>query len=195
MQPIVRTWSLLWLMTWAIPILVATAERSRRPIWTAWPRMEFVTLRLIVRSAGPPGLVFLPEFITIEAIGFSNTALIGEILKPAGYRTWWSGKHHATFNPHGRGFDHFSGFLGGAINFWNPGDKARAGEDAPGWKAVYTWAFDDNLVKPYQPSKDFFATDAFTDWSLEWLEEKERADAPFFLYLAYNAPHGFACPS
>ena len=34
---------------------------------------------------------------------FSNTALIGEILKPAGYRTWWSGKHHATFNPHGRG--------------------------------------------------------------------------------------------
>ena len=120
---------------------------------------------------------------------FSNTALIGEILKPAGYRTWWSGKHHASFSPHGRGFDHFSGFLGGAINFWNPGDKPRAGEDAPGWKAVYTWAFDKKLVKPYQPPKAFFATDAFTDWSLEWLAEKERADDPFFLYLAYNAPH------
>ncbi len=120
---------------------------------------------------------------------FSNTALIGEILKPAGYRTWWSGKHHASFNPHGRGFDHFSGFLGGAINFWNPGDKARQGEAPPGWRAVYTWAFDEKLVKPYNPSKDFFATDAFTDWGLEWLDEKEGKDAPFFLYLAYNAPH------
>ena len=42
---------------------------------------------------------------------FSDTALVGEVLKPAGYRTWWSGKHHASFNPHNRGFDHFSGFL------------------------------------------------------------------------------------
>ena len=30
---------------------------------------------------------------------FQNTALIGEILKPAGYRSWWAGKHHASFNP------------------------------------------------------------------------------------------------
>ena len=39
---------------------------------------------------------------------FSNTALAGEVLRPAGYRTWWSGKHHARFNPYERGFDHFS---------------------------------------------------------------------------------------
>ena len=37
-------------------------------------------------------------------------------------------EHHADFNPYERGFDHFSGFLGGAINFWNPGDRAREGE-------------------------------------------------------------------
>ena len=120
---------------------------------------------------------------------FTNTALIGEILKPAGYRTWWSGKHHAGFNPYDRGFDHFSGFLGGAINFWNPGDQARKGEKEPGWRAVYTWAFDDQLIKPYTPDKDFFATDAITDWSLGWLDEKEKATDPFFLFLAYNAPH------
>jgi arylsulfatase len=120
---------------------------------------------------------------------FENTSLIGEILKPAGYRSWWSGKHHASFNPYDRGFDHFSGFLGGAINFWNPGDKARTGEDVPGWGAVYTWAFDDKLEKPYVPRKDFFATDSFTDWSLAWLDEKERSSDPFFLFLSYNAPH------
>jgi len=94
---------------------------------------------------------------------FDNTALIGEILRPAGYRTWWSGKHHANFNPYNRGFDHFSGFLGGAINFWNPGDRARPGEDEPAWRPVYSWAFDDKVVKPYIPGEEFFATDTFTD--------------------------------
>jgi len=119
---------------------------------------------------------------------FANTALAGEVLRPAGYRTWWSGKHHATFNPHTRGFDHFSGFLGGAINFWNPGDKARPGEATPAYGAVHTWAFDAKEIRPFTPGKDFHATDAFTDWSLAWLSE-DRGDAPFFLYLAYNAPH------
>ncbi|MFP6900719.1 MAG: arylsulfatase, partial [Opitutales bacterium] len=120
---------------------------------------------------------------------FRNTALAGEVLRPAGYRTWWSGKHHARFNPHGRGFDHFSGFLGGAINYWNPGDKARKGELAPSGGGGHTWAFDAELVKPYTPDKSFYATDAFTDWTLDWLDEGRGKDKPFFLYLAYNAPH------
>lgn len=120
---------------------------------------------------------------------FDNTALIGEILRPAGYRTWWSGKHHANFNHYDRGFDHFSGFLGGAINFWNPGDQARPGEDEPGWRAVYSWAFDDKVVKPYIPGEEFFATDTLTDWSIGWLDEKKDSAKPFFLFLSYNAPH------
>lgn len=120
---------------------------------------------------------------------FANTALIGEVLRPAGYRTWWSGKHHADFNPYERGFDHFSGFLGGAINFWNPSDVAREGEPLPGWRSVYTWAFDARTVKPFVPEKEFFATDDFTDWALKWLDEKRGEDEPFFLYMAYNAPH------
>ena len=58
---------------------------------------------------------------------FPHTAMAGEVLRPAGYHTWCSGKHHAGFNPYDRGFDHFSVFLGGAINFWNPSDQARPG--------------------------------------------------------------------
>ena len=58
---------------------------------------------------------------------FENTALVGKILKSAGYRTWWSGKHHAGFNPFDRGFDHFPGFLGGAINFGIRGTKHGKG--------------------------------------------------------------------
>jgi arylsulfatase A-like enzyme len=33
------------------------------------------------------------------------------------------------------------------------------------------------------------ATDIFTEWACAYLEERGRAGQPFFLYLAYNAPH------
>ena len=58
-----------------------------------------------------------------------------------------------------------------------------------GWRATYSWAFDEKIVKPFVPEKDFYATDDFTDWALEWLDEERGEDEPFFLYLAYNAPH------
>lgn len=119
--------------------------------------------------------------------GFSNTATAGEVLRPAGYHTWWSGKHHANFNPIGRGFDHFHGFLGGAVNFWNPGGEDANGRKVPG--AVYSWAFDDRVVKPFIPQQPFHTTDVFTDWALKWLDESRESSRPWFLYVAYNAPH------
>ena len=109
---------------------------------------------------------------------FPNTATAGEVLRPAGYHTWWSGKHHADFNPHGRGFDHFFGFLGGAVNFWNPGGQDKKGKAVPG--AVYSWAFDDKIVNPFIPEKGFHCTDAFTDWGLGQL------DNTLILFLADN---------
>ncbi len=33
------------------------------------------------------------------------------------------------------------------------------------------------------------ATDIFTDWARDYLRARAAAQAPFFLYLAYNAPH------
>ena len=33
------------------------------------------------------------------------------------------------------------------------------------------------------------ATDMFTGWACEYLAERAKAGGPFFLYLAYNAPH------
>ena len=118
---------------------------------------------------------------------FSHAATAGEVLRPAGYRTWWAGKNHADFNPFDRGFDHFSGFLGGAINYRYPGGKDQEGKLVPG--QVYKWAFDAKVVKPFLPEKPFYATDAFTDWALEWLKQSAGPDQPWFLYVAYNAPH------
>jgi len=33
------------------------------------------------------------------------------------------------------------------------------------------------------------ATDLFTQWTIDYLRERSREKQPFFLYLAYNAPH------
>ena len=33
------------------------------------------------------------------------------------------------------------------------------------------------------------ATDLFTQWSVDYINEQAIKEQPFFLYLAYNAPH------
>ncbi|MCX6894953.1 MAG: sulfatase-like hydrolase/transferase [Verrucomicrobia bacterium] len=37
--------------------------------------------------------------------------------------------------------------------------------------------------------KDWYTTDVFTDYALKYIDEAQMAKKPFFLYLAYNAPH------
>lgn len=111
---------------------------------------------------------------------------IAEALKPAGYATLMSGKWHLGYNdqdrwPLQRGFDKFYGSISGATRFFHPhGDRGiTLGNDA---------------VDPPVSTTDeeYYTTDAFTDYAIrfmgEHLEEKSKED-PFFLYLAYTAPH------
>jgi len=123
----------------------------------------------------------------------TNAVTFGEVLRTAGYTTLWAGKHHGTENPYFRGFDHYSGLRDGACNHFNPG-LPREGEPPPAQKQSFgrrTFCFDDQTVRPYTPKKGFYTTDAFTDWTLEWLDEVASgpSDKPFLLYLAYTAPH------
>lgn len=48
-------------------------------------------------------------------------------------------------------------------------------------------ALDDQPITP--PENDFYMTDAFTDNAVKFLDEGGRREQPFFLYLAYTAPH------
>jgi len=106
---------------------------------------------------------------------------IAEVLKTAGYRTYMSGKWHLASTPPQRGFDRYFGFLSGAINFFTGTD----------------WQINENLMRldgnVYQAGKDFYSTNAFTDFAIDFLksesENPERSKQPFFLYLAHNAPH------
>ncbi|QGY45210.1 sulfatase-like hydrolase/transferase [Maribellus comscasis] len=125
----------------------------------------------------------------------TNAVTLGEVLRTAGYRTLWSGKHHGLENPFTRGFDRYYGLKDGACNYFNPGDQ-RPGEGAParkgkpGNKTQRWWCIDSVMYHPYTPeAKDFYTTDYFTNYALGWLDEYKNENKPFFLYLAFNAPH------
>lgn len=111
-------------------------------------------------------------------------ATVAELLKNEGYHTYMSGKWHVGERPEHwprkRGFDHYFGLISGASSYY---------EILPQEKSKRHVVLED---KDYDiPQEGFYMTDAFTDHAMEYLEtEKKRKDAaPFFLYLAYTAPH------
>jgi arylsulfatase len=89
---------------------------------------------------------------------------------------WHLGDRPAEWPVH-RGFDRSFALIPGAMNYW--------GGESDGPRAPM--ALDDQRFTP--PHDGFFATDAFTDRAIEFLAESRQLDKPFFLYLAYNAPH------
>ncbi|VGO13837.1 Arylsulfatase [Pontiella desulfatans] len=129
--------------------------------------------------------------------GNYNNPTLGHILQQAGYHTYASGKNHSTVNLIDKGFDHYYGLRDGMCNHFNPGLQ-REGEAVPGRKGRTRYWCDEGLTFDTQDPKyqhyfpkGFYSTDAFTDKGLEYLDEweKEKSGHPFFLYLAYTAPH------
>ncbi|SIO29969.1 arylsulfatase [Singulisphaera sp. GP187] len=103
---------------------------------------------------------------------------IPEVLRSAGYRTSMVGKWHLGANPGPirRGFDDFYGMIGGFNSFWQ--------EDP-----FYTRLPAGRPKRTYPPGQ-FYSTDAFADYALDFLAESRRdSSRPWFLYLAFNAPH------
>ncbi len=114
-----------------------------------------------------------------------NTATIAELLRDAGYRTYHVGKWHvggvggnltpdapaARNHPMNRGFDRAYGSGGGGNYF-----------------ALTPLYLDRENIKA---GEGFYATDAFTDNAVKFLEAHGAAykDRPFFLHLCYTAPH------
>ncbi|MDA7916385.1 sulfatase-like hydrolase/transferase [Verrucomicrobia bacterium] len=110
---------------------------------------------------------------------------IAETLKNNGYATLMSGKWHLGNNdvsrwPLQRGFDKYFGCISGATRFFYP-------EEPRGM----TFG-NEKIAKPKSTTDEaFYTTDAYTDYAIRFMTEHqaERAGKPFFLYLAYTAPH------
>jgi arylsulfatase A-like enzyme len=113
----------------------------------------------------------------------AHCVTIAEVLKQAGYRTAMSGKWHVgEMRPHwptDRGFDHYFGLISGAANYFDPR------RDKPGADRIM--ASDDQ--RWYPPENGFYMTDAITDHAVKYIDELAEDDHPFFLYVAYTAPH------
>ena len=127
--------------------------------------------------------------------GFTAGKTIAERLSELGYLTFMVGKHHGTDNPLDFGFDRYSGLRDGSSNHFNPGIVARPGEPEPARKGgIYEggrwFCFDRDCQRGWTPDDpDYYSTDSYTDWALEYLDEASEFDDPFFLYLSYQAPH------
>jgi arylsulfatase len=121
-----------------------------------------------------------------------NSVTLAEALNPAGYRTLMAGKWHAHEIPVKRGFSRHYGLTDGCCNFFNPGIEALPGQGMPGRKLTRPrrWAIDDKEYLPFTPpTTDYYTTDAFTDYAMDYLDEYKDEDKPFLLYMAYTAPH------
>lgn len=103
---------------------------------------------------------------------------IAEVLKSSGYHTYMTGKWHLGMHgmekwPLQRGFERFYGILAGACSYLRPeGERGLVLDN-------------EKLPAPEAP---YYTTDAFTDYAVNFINE-QKDNTPFFLYLAYNAPH------
>jgi len=110
--------------------------------------------------------------------GYLNEECVtsAEVLKDVGYRTIMTGKWHVGVKekawPSNRGFDHFYGEHSYVDSYFEP---------------THRLFLDGEVVEP--EGKDWYSTDAYTDYALKFLDEKQPGEQPFYLYLAYNAPH------
>lgn len=107
-----------------------------------------------------------------------KVSTLADEMKRSGYHTAIIGKWHLGLEPpntpNERGFDLFHGFLGDMMDDYIT--HRRRGH---------------NYMRRNQEEIDpkGHATDIFSDWAIEYFQERKVKDKPFFLYLAYNAPH------
>lgn len=103
---------------------------------------------------------------------------LADHLRSAGYHTALVGKWHLGLEspniPNDRGFDHFHGFLGDMMDSYTT--HLREGRNY--------LRRDRGIVEA-----EGHATDLFADWAIEYLRSPAREHRPFFLFLAFNAPH------
>lgn len=112
---------------------------------------------------------------TLEARGLDRLKLsettLADVMKQNGYDTALIGKWHLgaideQYHPNRRGFDEFFGFRGG-------------------WNDYYKYHVERN-GRP-ESASGAYITDLFSDEAVRYV--RAHARRPFFLHLAYNAPH------
>jgi arylsulfatase A len=110
------------------------------------------------------------DWYGLERLNLSEVT-IADVLKNAGYKTGLIGKWHLgsfdmRYHPKNRGFDETVCFRGGMHDYYS-------------WRLEYG----ETVVR----SDGRYLTDVWTDEAVDFIKRNQKQ--PFFLHLAYNAPH------
>lgn len=121
------------------------------------------------------------RFVNRAQGGISQYPHWSELMHDAGYTTYMTGKWHVPGQPR---FDVVKDVRGGMPN------QTKAGYNRPLDAADYEQGW-----KPWDPRHNGFWkggthwTRVVADNTLEFFEQVKKDDKPFFMYLAFNAPH------
>jgi len=102
----------------------------------------------------------------------SKAVTSAEVLETAGYFTAMTGKWHLKEQPTDFGFQRYWGHLSGACNYYKGDETFRLNGE------------------PWQvPENDFYTTVASVDYALVFIGQARQTEKPWYLYVAFNAPH------
>ena len=168
--------------------------------FTAVP-IEFAENLAHGEGVGPHRAIFHDELVTPDIPPYpqmgvpASEVTIAEAVKAAGYHTVHIGKWHLgeapELQPHAQGFDESLAVLAGAAMLLPEDDPDAVNAQLP-WDPIdrFIWANLRHAVT-FNGSKRFAAqghmTDYFADEAIKAIEANRNR--PFFLYLAFTAPH------
>ncbi len=110
--------------------------------------------------------------IAAGSVRLTHAVTSAEVLRRGGYFTAMTGKWHLSGQPTDFGFERYFGHLSGACNYFSGDGTFRL--DGETWKV---------------PEDGFYTTIANVDFALKFLKDGRHTSKPWYLYIAFNAPH------
>ena len=119
-----------------------------------------------------------------EGVLTGGQPTIAEVLRESGYRTYMTGKWHLGHAPEAipaaRGFDRSFSLLNAAGSHFDWTGNREENEVSE---------FVENERYLTRLPRNYYSTRTFTDKIIEYIEEGNASGAPFFAYVAHQAPH------
>ena len=128
-----------------------------------------------------PQAVFTDPAASLSPMRTDNNVTVAEVLGSNGYKTYCVGKWNMGTStgqkPEERGFDNFWGF--------KDNDHSKDNWD----ESLYRYYTSDGIPAIHYGAGEFYQTDAIGDYATNFIEHAVSSDEPFFMYIAFGAPH------
>ncbi len=109
-----------------------------------------------------PAETIIPQVMAVG--GYEHRGIFGK---------WHLGHAKLAYHPLHRGYTRFAGHLNAAIDYF-----------------THKWLGEVDWWDDFEPSDEQgYSTDLITKHAVQFLREHGDGDAPFFIYVPYNAPH------